>query len=137
VRDQAEDVMGALQASIRRPGAQSNDDDHADARADGRSQRQPSHQRTPHLGVMAQHGRIDPVRDAAEVIRQPHVLCGEKDDVAGNLRNVDLGACVVIDSDAIQGAIGIEIPCNGPLIVADQRDARVRRVEPTRARLAP
>src|SRR6516165_11109220 len=75
--DQAEGVMRALQASIGRSPAQSNDtDDHANTRTDGRHQGQPPHQRAPRLAVTAQHGWIDPVRDAAEVIRYPHASCG-------------------------------------------------------------
>ena len=77
----------------------------------------------------AQYCGIDPVRHTAHVIPRTFPARGVEHDFAGDRGHVKLGACIVVERDAIQRAVTIKPVRHRPLIVIREIGERcLRRV---------
>jgi len=86
--------------------------------------------------VVTEPGRIQPVRDAAGITQEALVARGGQDHGAGG-GNIDFRAGIVVEGNAFQRTVAVEISRDSPLVVVDDllgrdsnRCAPVREVSP-------
>ena len=58
------------------------------------------------------------MRDAADVIPPPFAPCGVGDDLARGGRDIEIGACLIMERNAIQRTMTGERAGQSPLIIA-------------------
>jgi hypothetical protein len=74
------------------------------------------HDVPPQRAVLAQHGRIDPVRDRSEPVPDPFAPRGIERDLAAARGDVELGAVGITEADPIERPQRIEARGDRPLI---------------------
>ena len=126
--DQAGDVVPCHPASIGRdaaariatlrPDAQNADPDAGDA-DDQADTGDPEHHQPPQRPVLAQHGRIDPVRDRAEPVPDAFGAVGVERDLAGARGDIKPGTGIVAERNEVKRPQRIVTGGDAPLIAID------------------
>ena len=119
-------MVPSLPAAIRRRQARSvaTEAQHADcgarASTDQCKEREPPQQPAPCRRMAAQHPRINPVRDAADIVPRAHAMRRNERYFTGDRGHIELGAGPVIQCDPVERTIAVKAGRHRPLIVEIQ-----------------